>query len=187
MCGRWMSILPVLIYINGWVLRRGWALCISAPLHKIEPHFGDDDYRMDDIRCHLHMGMPPIGAILAAPAALDFHERLGGTPAKTARLAWLRDYWGSRAAQLPGVRLLSPLDAQRGTALVALAVDGMDARALQQALLHRFGVFTVQRDIGDMDVVRATVAVTTTTAELDQLVAALTVLSSEANSSDADA
>ena len=165
----------------------GFVYIRAAQLHKIEPHFGDDDYPLDDIRCRLHMGMPPIGAILAAPAALDFHERLGGTPAKTARLAWLRNYWVSRAAQLPGVRLLSPLDALRGTALVAFAVDGMDARALQQALLQRFGVFTVQRNIGDMDVVRATVAVTTTTAELDQLVAALTVLSSEANSSERNA
>ncbi|MGK5049051.1 aminotransferase class V-fold PLP-dependent enzyme [Janthinobacterium sp. GB4P2] len=153
----------------------------ASQLHKIEPHFGDDDYPPGDIRSRLHMGMPPIGAILAAPAALDFHERLGGTPAKTERLAWLRNYWVSRAAQLPGVRLLSPLDAKRGTALVAFAVDGMEARALQQALLQRFGVFTVQRNIGDTDIVRATVAVTTQTSELDQLVAALTVLSKETN------
>lgn len=75
---------------------------------------------------------------------------------------------------------MSPLDARRGTALVAFAVDGMSARELQQALLQRFGVFTVQRNIGDADVVRATVAITTTTGELDRLVAALTVLSSEA-------
>ncbi|MGK5036438.1 aminotransferase class V-fold PLP-dependent enzyme [Janthinobacterium sp. LB3P118] len=153
----------------------------AAQLHKIEPHFGDDDYPLDDIRCRLHMGMPPISAIMAAPAALDFHERLGGTPAKMARLAWLRDYWVSRVAQLPGVRLLSPLDAVRATALVAFAVDGMHASALQQALLQRFGVFTVQRNIGDTDIVRATVAVTTQTSELDQLVAALTVLSRETN------
>jgi isopenicillin-N epimerase len=153
----------------------------AAQLHKIEPHFGDDDYPLDDIRCRLHMGMPPISAIMAAPAALDFHERLGGTPAKMARLAWLRDYWVSRVAQLPGVRLLSPLDAVRGTALVAFVVDGMGAHALQQALLQRFGVFTVQRNIGDTDIVRATVAVTTQTSELDQLVAALTVLSRETN------
>lgn len=155
----------------------------ASQLHKIEPHCGDDDYPLDDIRSRLHMGMPPIAAILAAPAALDFHARLGGTPAKNERLAWLRDYWVSRAAQLPGVHILSPLDARRGTALVAFAVDGMSARELQQALLQRFGVFTVQRNIGDTDVVRATVAITTTTSELDQLVAALTVLSSEVNSS----
>ncbi|WP_215409508.1 aminotransferase class V-fold PLP-dependent enzyme [Janthinobacterium sp. JC611] len=153
----------------------------ASQLHKIEPHLGDEDYAVDDIRGRLHMGMPPIGAILAAPAALDFHDRLGGTPAKRERLAWLRDYWVSRAAQLPGVRMLSPLDARRGTALVAFAVDGMDARALQQALLQRFGIFTVERNIGDTDVVRATLAITTQTSELDQLVAALTVLSSETN------
>ncbi|PHV22347.1 class V aminotransferase [Janthinobacterium sp. BJB446] len=151
----------------------------ASQLHKIEPHFGDDDYPLDDIRSRLHMGMPPIGAILAAPAALDFHARLGGTPAKTERLAWLRNYWVSRAAQLPGVRMLSPLDARRGTALVAFAVDGMRARELQQVLLHRFGVFTVERNIGDTDIVRATVAITTTIGELDRLVAALTALSRE--------
>lgn len=153
----------------------------ASQLHKIEPHLGDEDYPLDDIRGRLHMGMPPIGAILAAPAALDFHACLGGTPAKRERLAWLRDYWVSRAAQLSGVRILSPLDASRGTALVAFAVHGMDARALQQALLQRFGIFTVERNIGDTDVVRATVAITTTTAELDRLVAALTALSRETN------
>ena len=153
----------------------------ASQLHKIEPHCGDEDYPLDDIRSRLHMGMPPIGAILAAPAAFDFHARLGGTPAKNERLAWLRHYWVSRAAPLPGLRILSPLDAQRGTALVAFLVDGMEARDLQQALLQRFGVFTVQRNIGDTDIVRATVAITTTTAELDRLVAALTVLSRETN------
>ena len=153
----------------------------ASQLHKIEPHCGDEDYPLDDIRSRLHMGMPPIGAILAAPAAFDFHARLGGTPAKNERLAWLRHYWVSRAAPLPGVRILSPLDAKRGTALVAFLVDGMSARDLQQALLQRFGVFTVQRNIGDTDIVRATVAITTTTAELDRLVAALTVLSRETN------
>ncbi|MDO8046971.1 aminotransferase class V-fold PLP-dependent enzyme [Janthinobacterium sp. SUN211] len=151
----------------------------ASQLHKIEPHLGDEDYPLDDIRGRLHMGMPPIGAILAAPAALDFHAHLGGTPAKMERLAWLRDYWVSRSAQLPGVRMLSPLDAKRGTALVAFAVDGMSARQLQQALLQRFGIFTVERNIGDTDIVRATVAITTQTSELDQLVAALTVLSRE--------
>ena len=152
----------------------------ASQLHKIEPHFGDDDYAPDDIRSRLHMGMPPIAAILAAPAAIDFHESLGGTAAKRERLAWLRNYWVSRAAQLPGVRLLSPLDAARGTALVAFAIDGMSARQLQQALLQRFGLFTVERNAGHIDVVRATVAITTTTGELDRLVVALAVLGAEA-------
>lgn len=159
----------------------GFVFIRAAQLHKIEPHMGDQDYPATDIRCRLHIGMPPLGAILATPAALDFHASLGGTEAKTARLAALRGYWVSRVADLPGVRLLSPRAAEHGTALAAFAVDGMSARELQQTLLNRFNVFTVERNIGYTDVVRATVALTTTTEELDQLVAALTELSREAH------
>lgn len=158
----------------------GFVYIRASQLHKIEPHFGDVDYPADDIRGRLHAGMPPLGAILAAPAALDFHASVGGMPAKAARLAWLRTYWVERVAQLPGLRLLSPREAAQGTALVAFAIDGMSARQLQQALLQRFRIFTVERNIGHADIVRATVAITTQTSELDQLVAALAVLCAEA-------
>lgn len=158
----------------------GFVYIRASRLDKIEPHFGDRDYPSDDIRCRLHAGMPAVGAILAAPAAFDFHDRVGGTAAKTARLAWLRNYWVSRVAHLPGLQLLSPMEAGQGTALVAFAIDGMTAQQLQQALQQRFGIFTVARNIGYTDVLRATVATTTTTSDLDQLVAALTVLAGEA-------
>jgi selenocysteine lyase/cysteine desulfurase len=151
----------------------------ASQLDKIEPHMGDRSYPADDIRSRLYLGMPPLGAILAAPAALDFHAQLGGTQAKNARLAWLREYWLSRVAALPGLRLLSPREAEHGTALVAFAIDGISARDLQQTLLNRFGIFTVERNVGYTDVVRATVALTTTTDELDQLATALAVLSQE--------
>lgn len=154
----------------------GFVFIRAAQLPKIEPHMGDRDYPVSDIRCRLHAGMPPLGAILATPAALDFHASLGGTEGKRARLAELREYWVSRVAGLPGLRLLSPRAAEHGTALVAFAVDGMSARELQQTLLNRFNIFTVERNIGYTDVVRATVALTTTTDELDQLVNALHTL-----------
>jgi len=158
----------------------GFVYIRASQLHKIEPHFGDRDYPADDIRCRLHAGMPAVAPIMAAPAALDFHEEVGGTAAKTARLAWLRNYWVSRVAHLPGLQLLSPVEAEQGTALVAFAIDGMTAQELHQALLQRFRIFTVARNIGYTDVLRATVATTTSTDELDQLVAALMMLTSEA-------
>lgn len=158
----------------------GFVYIRASQLHKIEPHFGDRDYPADDIRCRLHAGMPAVAATMAAPAALDFHEQVGGTAAKSERLAWLRNYWVSRVAHLPGLQLLSPVEAEQGTALVAFAIDGMTAQELQQALLQRFGIFTVARNIGYTDVLRATVATTTTTSDLDQMVAALTALTSEA-------
>lgn len=159
----------------------GFVFIRATQLAKIEPHMGDRNYPLSDIRCRLYVGMPPLAAILATPAALDFHASLGGSEAKAARLAALREYWVSRVAALPGLRLLSPRAAEHGTALVAVAIDGMSARELQQALLNRFNLFTVERNVGASDVVRVTVALTTTTEELDQLVAALTVLTREAH------
>ena len=122
--------------------------------------------------------MPPMSAIMAAPVALDVHAQLGGSAAKGARLAWLRNYWVQRVADLPGLQLMSPLVGD--TALAAVAIDGMRARDVQAALLARFGVFTVERHIGDVSLVRATVALTTTVEELDRLVEGLTVLTREA-------
>lgn len=156
----------------------GFVYIRASKLERIEPHFGDRDYPEDDIRSRLHAGMPPIAAIMATPAALDFHERIGGAAVKGARLAWLRRYWTERVAGVPGLRLLTP-QIEAG-ALAAFTIDGMDARELQKALLERFGVFTVERSVVHASVVRATVAITTTTSELDRLVEGLTVLAREA-------
>jgi selenocysteine lyase/cysteine desulfurase len=169
--------------LHKWIgapLGLGFVYIRAAQLDKIEPHFGDRDFPANDIRCRLHAGMPPIGPILAAPAALDFHERIGGTAGKAARLGWLRNYWMSRVEHVQGVRLLSPSNADDGTSLAAFSVDGLGGRELKQTLLQRFGIFTVERYVGDTAIVRATVAITTQTDELDKLVAALTELAGEA-------
>ncbi|MEW7849064.1 aminotransferase class V-fold PLP-dependent enzyme [Massilia aurea] len=156
----------------------GFAYIRASRLDRIEPHFGDRDYPANDIRGRLHAGMPPMSAIMAAPVALDVHAQLGGTAAKGARLAWLRNDWVRRVAALPGLRLMSPLVGD--TALAAFTIDGMSARDVQAALMERFGVFTVARAVGDVSVVRATVALTTEPHELDRLVEGLTVLTGEA-------
>jgi len=159
----------------------GFVYIRASRLAQIEPHFGDRDYPESDIRSRLHAGMPPIAAIMATPVALDFHARLGGAGVKRARLNWLRRYWTSRVAGLPGLQLLTPDD--DAGALAAFTLDGMSARQVQAALLERFKVFTVERSVGYGDVVRATVAISTETGELDRLVAALTVLAHEAEGS----
>lgn len=155
----------------------GFVYIRASHLDRIAPHFGDRDYPADDIRGRLHVGMPPVSAIMAAPVALDVHAARGGWQAIEERLNWLRTYWMGKVADLPGLRLLTPMDG--GTALGAFTVDGMSARAVQTALVERFGIFTVERQIGELGVVRATVALATTTRELDCLVDALTVLARE--------
>lgn len=168
--------------LHKWIgapLGLGFVYIRRSRIAQIEPHFGDLDYPADDIRCRLHAGMPPIGAILAAPTALDFHQQAGGAEGKQARLGWLRNYWMSKLADVPGVRLLSPMGTEGGTALAAFLIDGMSGRDLQQALHRRFNIFTVERDIVHTAVVRVTVAVTTRTSELDRLVVAVTELAGE--------
>ena len=151
----------------------GFAYIRRDKLARIEPHFSDRDYPLDDIRCRLHSGTPNIGALQAVTAALDFHEGLGGAATKRARLMYLRQYWVEQARTIPGLRLLSPLEAEDATALTSFTLDGYSAPQLQQTLMERFGIFTVVRDIGHAEIVRATLTLTTTIEELDAFVGAL--------------
>ena len=166
--------------LHKWIgapLGVGFVFIRKSKLHRIEPHFGDQDYPEDDIRSRLHVGAPAIGVVLAVPAALDFHAKVGGSSAKAARFALLRNYWMSRVSELPGLRLLSPSDAESSTSLASFTLDGMEPAALQKTLLEQYGIFTVARGIVHCDIVRATVALTTTWDELDKFVAALRDLS----------
>jgi isopenicillin-N epimerase len=165
--------------LHKWIgapLGLGFVFIRKSKLNRIEAHFGCSDYPENDIRGRLYAGTPTIGAVLAVPAALDFHASLGGAAIKAARLAWLRTYWVSQVMHLPGFRLFSPIDVDDGTALVSFGLDGMTAQELQQALLQRFGIFTVARSIGHGEIVRATVAITSRIDELDQFILALTTL-----------
>jgi selenocysteine lyase/cysteine desulfurase len=166
--------------LHKWIgapIGTGFTYIRRDKLDAIEPHFGDRDFPANDIRCRLHSGTPNIGALLAVPTALDFHESLGGATAKRSRLLQLRQYWVEQARSIPGLHLLSPTETEDATALTSFMFEGMSAQELQQALLKRFGIFTVARNIGHADIVRATVALTTTTVELDRFVLALQELS----------
>lgn len=50
----------------------GFVYIRQSQLHKVEPHFGDLDYPIDDIRCRHHAGMPPIGPILGGAGGARF-------------------------------------------------------------------------------------------------------------------
>lgn len=168
--------------LHKWIgapLGVGFVFIRKSKLTRIEPHLGNRSFAESDIRCRLYAGTPSIGALLAVPAALDFHAAVGGAPVKAARLAWLRTYWVSRVMHLPAFRLFSPLDTGDGTALVSFGMEGMTAQELQQTLLQRFGIFTVVRSIGHDEIVRATVAMTTCIKELDRLIAALIALAAK--------
>jgi len=76
--------------LHKWIgapIGTGFAYIRRDRLAAIEAHFGDRDFPADDIRCRLHAGTPNIAALLAVPAALDFHDKLGGAAGKRAAAA----------------------------------------------------------------------------------------------------
>jgi selenocysteine lyase/cysteine desulfurase len=150
----------------------GFVYIRKSHLHKIDTHFGASDFAEDDIRSRLYAGMLPVGAILALPAALEFHHALGGTLAKRARLQYL---------SLPGFRLFGSAEDIDLTALVSFGLDGFSATELQNVLFERFRIFTVERKAGNRSVLRATVTTTTKLGDLDLFVEALTTLTNNAN------
>jgi selenocysteine lyase/cysteine desulfurase len=160
----------------------GFVYIRKNQLHKIDTHFGASDFGENDIRSRLYAGMLPVAAIMALPATLDFHQALGGMPAKRARLQYLSQYWIARVRSLPGFKLYASADDIDVTALVSFGLNGFTAKELQKILFERFRIFTVERNAGSRSVLRATVTTTTTLGDLDRLVNALTTLSNEASS-----
>ncbi|MDP1873405.1 aminotransferase class V-fold PLP-dependent enzyme [Phenylobacterium sp.] len=147
----------------------------------IDPFMGSDDHAAGDVRLRVHTGTANMAAYLALEDALDFHEAIG-TPAKAARLTYLRRRWTEPLRGVAGVQVLSPPDDQIGSALGAFRLTGRATPAdnveLARVLLERFGIFTVARHgLASGSCVRATVSLFTRPAEADRLSQALLELS----------
>jgi selenocysteine lyase/cysteine desulfurase len=115
--------------------------------------------------------------LLALHDALAFHEQIG-VARKEARLRHLQEYWTSRAcAASRSCVLNTPSDPARTCGIANVGIDGLAPADLARQLLERFRIYTVAIDRANVQGVRVTPHLYTTTAELDQLVAALKELS----------
>lgn len=142
---------------------------------EIAPLYGVKQYTATDIRKFTQIGTTPPAPILAIPDAIAFHHLVGGRN-KEARLRYLKDYWMTRVCALPGIESLTPASAERSCAIGAFRVAGVDAQQVTSYLFDQHHIFTVARDIDGAPGVRVTPHLYTTTAELDQLIGALTTL-----------
>lgn len=102
----------------------------------------------DRVTDRIDTGTSNFAAHLAIPAALDFHARIG-TPAKEARLRYLRDQWVAEARKMDGLTVLAPDDPAMVAGLTSFRLDGVTSteanRALMRRLAEEFGVLTTQR------------------------------------------
>lgn len=152
----------------------------KSRLAAIDPMMGDEDAPADSILNRVHTGTVNFAAALTAPAALDFHERVG--PAnKAARLRYLRDRWVGAVRGLPGVQILTPDDRDLAAGITSFRLNGGTSSDHNQRLIEtlrdRYGLFTARRTgIARGDCVRITPAIYNSTADVDRLAAAITTL-----------
>ncbi|MCB1665022.1 MAG: aminotransferase class V-fold PLP-dependent enzyme [Pseudomonadales bacterium] len=146
-------------------------------LEKISPYPGERDPDNTRAATRVHTATSNFAAILAVPAALDFHEALGGAN-KEARLRYLRGLWTQEADTMPHIEVLGGADEDSWTGMASFRLrdqsSAAEVNALQKRLEQEFGIFTVARyELGSGACIRVTPQVFTTPDELAQLVSAL--------------
>jgi isopenicillin-N epimerase len=112
--------------------------------------------------------------ILAIGDALAFHASIGAA-AKEAKLRGLTQSWLDRVRQIPGLRLHTPLGRNLSCGITCVELSGIGAGPLQKWLLEKRQILTmdVTRRTREFSGVRVSPGLSTTAAELDQLVQAL--------------
>lgn len=149
----------------------------AGSLEKIAPYPGEADPENTNAFSRVHTATSNFAAILAIPAALDFHQAIGGAN-KEARLRYLRSIWTEEAENLTHIEVLGGTDEASWTGMGSFRLAGQEsveqANALQQRLEKDFGIFTVvRRGLASGSCIRITPQVFTSADEIGQLVDAL--------------
>jgi len=155
----------------------GFLYIRKGRLDAIDRHYGDGSFASNDIRTRVHTGTSNFAAVLTLPFALKFHAAIG-TPAKAARLRFLRDRWVEQARALPNIEVLTPDAPGLAGGITSFRVKDKGSRednnALVAALRDRHKVLTVRRDgVTRGQCIRVSPALYTTEDEVDRFVAAL--------------
>jgi selenocysteine lyase/cysteine desulfurase len=152
-----------------------------ARIPAIDPYMANEEYPSDDVRARIHAGTANFANFLTVTDALDFQESIGSA-AKEARLRHLRDLWVVSLRARGGLEILTPQDPRLYCAITSFRLPGKtsveDNKAVAQALLDRFGVFTTHRaGIAAGACVRVTPALFTSDADIQRLEQALQEIS----------
>ena len=155
----------------------GFLYIRKGRLDAIDRHYGDGSFDRNDIRTRVHTGTANFAAVLTLPVALKVHETIG-TPAKAARLRFLRDRWVAKARALPNIEVLTPEEPGLAAGITSFRVKNKGSRednnALVAALRDRHKVLTVRRDgVAKGQCIRVSPALYTTEEEVERFVAAL--------------
>jgi selenocysteine lyase/cysteine desulfurase len=147
-----------------WVKRdkieKLWPLTSSA-----EPHSAD-------IRKFESLGTRSFPIEQGIGEAINFHEAIGSRR-KQERIFYLKNYWATRAREIPGVKIHTSLDPRFSCAICGVSIDGMTPGQLASTLFGTYKIHTVGIDWEAVHAVRVTPHVYTRIDDLDKFVNAL--------------
>ncbi|WP_247257793.1 aminotransferase class V-fold PLP-dependent enzyme [Pseudomonas moorei] len=168
--------------LHKWIgapLTLGFLYIAPERLADIDPDMGEMHFPITDIRARTPYSTPNIPALLTLPLVLEEHWAMGGAAAKGMRLNYLRNLWVRAAHELPGIEVLTPDDPRLYCGITSMRFTAHnDQQLMVERLLNDYNLFTVMRSGAACGpCIRITPGLTTTAADMAQLITALTELS----------
>jgi selenocysteine lyase/cysteine desulfurase len=141
-------------------------------IEKTWPLFPIDKPRSPDIKKFEALGTRSFAPEQAIGQAIDFHNAIGGKR-KQERLHFLKSYWCNAIAKNPRVKLHISLKPEYSCALGTFSVDGLDVGDVSTKLMVDYQIHTVSIKWENVNAVRVTPHVYTTTKDLDRFIDAV--------------
>jgi selenocysteine lyase/cysteine desulfurase len=136
------------------------------------PLFPNDKPQSGDIKKFEALGTRSFAPEQAIGQAIDFHLAIGAKR-KQERLHYLKKYWCEAVAKNPRVKLHISLKPEYSCALGTFSIDGMDVGDVGSKLFSEYQIHTTSIKWENVNAVRITPHVYTTTKDLDRLVEAV--------------
>jgi selenocysteine lyase/cysteine desulfurase len=141
-------------------------------IEKTWPIFPGDKPQSPDIRKFEALGTRSFAPEQAIGQAIDFHNAIG-SKRKQERLHYLKSYWCNALTKNPRVKLHISLKPEYSCALGTFSIDGMDVGDVSTKLMADHQIHTVSIKWENVNAVRVTPHVYTTTKDLDRFIDAV--------------
>ncbi len=156
-----------LLYVKKEKIKNVWALLSSA------------DPDGEDIKKFESLGTRSFASEMAIGAAVDFHNLIGGKR-KEERLRYLKNYWMEKVQHLTGVRLPTSTKKEYACGIGVVGFAGWEAQQIEARLFERYKIHSVSIVHKEVNGIRISPNVYTTTQELDFLVKGLSEIANSA-------
>lgn len=141
-------------------------------INKIWPLVCNDKPLGDDIRKFETLGTRSFPIEQGIGEAINFHNSIG-KKRKEERIRYLKNYWASRAKDIPGVKIHTSFKDQYACAICGFSIDGKTPQQVDTELFSKYKIHTVGITWENINCVRVTPHVYTKPSDLDRLVLAI--------------